>query len=255
MMIDLPIHVASSYKSPTQIARIIAEQWLQDNMYCLACDSTHLDATTPETRVHDFACDSCDEQYQLKSKSTRFGRKLADSAYKPLKEAIQHNRAPTFLFMHYTRDAWKVRDLFMIPSHFIPLTAIQERRPLRPTARRSGWIGCNILLHRLPLDGRIQVIEDGRIRSARDVRTDWRRFSFLRDSTWRSRGWTSDVLTHARIAYVHLYPSTSLWSSHLPLMLDTVLPKNETNIKESLQYRERNKNVMPFPSFSSVQTP
>ncbi len=104
----------------------------------------------------------------------------------------------TFLFPHYTRDVWKVQDLFMIPSHFISLTATQERRPLRPTARRSGWVGCNILLHRLPPDGRIQVIEDGRIRSARDVRMDWQRFSFLKDSTVSSRGWTSDVLACVR---------------------------------------------------------
>ncbi|TET89618.1 MAG: dam-replacing family protein [Methanomassiliicoccales archaeon] len=100
--------------------------------------------------------------------------------------------------MHYTRDAWKVLNLFMIPSHFISLTAIQERRPLRPTARRSGWVGCNILLDRLPTDGWIPIIEDGSIRKDTDVRDDWRRFSFLKDSTVSSRGWTSDVLACVR---------------------------------------------------------
>ncbi len=86
----------------------------------------------------------------------------------------------------------------MIPSHFISLTAIQERRPLRPTARRSGWVGCNILLDRLPTDGWIPIIEDGSIRKDTDVRDDWRRFSFLKDSTVSSRGWTSDVLACVR---------------------------------------------------------
>jgi type II restriction enzyme len=60
--------------------RIIIE-WLQDNMYCPSCDSTHLDPTTPGTKVYDFQCDSCEERYQLKAKSTKFGMKLADSAY------------------------------------------------------------------------------------------------------------------------------------------------------------------------------
>ncbi len=198
MITDLPLRRARGYKSPTQIARVITEQWLQDNMYCPSCDSTHLDPTTPGTKVYDFQCDSCEERYQLKAKSTKFGRKLADSAYGPLKDAIEHDAAPSFFFLRYTRDAWKVLDLFTIPSHFITITAVEERRPLSETARRSGWIGCNILLDRLPPDGWIEIIKDGSVRSPRDVRDEWRRFSFLRESTVRSRGWTSDVLRCVR---------------------------------------------------------
>jgi type II restriction enzyme len=194
MITDLPLRQACGYKSPTQIARVITEQWLQDNMYCPSCDSTHLDPTTPGTKVYDFQCDSCEERYQLKAKSTKFGRKLADSAYGPFKDAIEQDRAPSFFFLRYTRDAWKVLDLFTIPSHFFTINALEERRPLSKTARRSGWVGCNILLDRLPPDGWIEIIMDGSIRSTGAVRDEWQRFSFLNESTVRSRGWTSDVL-------------------------------------------------------------
>jgi type II restriction enzyme len=167
-------------------------------MYCPSCDSTHLDPTTPGTKVYDFQCDSCEERYQLKSKSTKFGRKLADSAYGPLKDAIEHDMAPSFFFLHYTRDAWKVLDLFTIPSHFFRINVLEKRKPLRKTARRSGWVGCNIRLDRLGPDARIEIIKNGSMRSPGVVREEWRRFSFLRESTVRSRGWTSDVLTCVR---------------------------------------------------------
>ncbi len=32
-----------------------------------------------------------------------------------------------------------------------------ERKPLSPTARRAGWVGCNIVLQQLPEDGRLDV--------------------------------------------------------------------------------------------------
>ena len=76
-------------------------------------------------------------------------------------------------------------------STIIPL---EERRPLNETARRNGWIGCNILLDRLPPDGWIEISKDGRVRSPGVVRDKWRRFSILRESTVRSRGGMSDVL-------------------------------------------------------------
>jgi hypothetical protein len=59
---------------------------------------------TPGTKVYDFRCDSCEERYLLKSKSTKFGRKLTDSVYGPLKDAIEHDVAPSFFFLRYTRE-------------------------------------------------------------------------------------------------------------------------------------------------------
>jgi type II restriction enzyme len=136
MKTNLPIHQAAGYKSPSQIARVVTEHWVRDNMYCPSCDSEHLSSMGTGTRVYDFFCDSCDEKYQLKSQSTPFRRRVLDAAYDPMVDAIKNNKVPTFLFLGYKRDLWKVRELFIVPAHFITLTAIEERKPLRPTARR-----------------------------------------------------------------------------------------------------------------------
>ena len=77
-------------------------------------------------------------------------------------------------------------------------SAIQERPPLAPTAKRAGWVGCNILLDRLPQDGRIPVIAFGDVLPKEDVRKSWTRFTFLRGKTAQSRGWTADVMACVR---------------------------------------------------------
>lgn len=198
MKTDLPVDLALGYKSPSQIARVVTEGWVSENLYCPSCDSMHLYPTKPGKRVVDHRCDSCQERYQLKSQSRPFGRRVLDAEYYTMLDAIRTNRTPNFLFMHYRRDVWKVHDLFLIPAHFFSPSVIEKRKALGPTARRAGWVGCNILLDRLPPDGRISIVEDTRIRNAEEVRDDWRRFSFLKDSTWKSRGWTSDVLSCMR---------------------------------------------------------
>lgn len=198
MQTNLPIHLAVGYRSRTQIARVVSEHWVSENMYCLSCDSEQLWRTRAGTRVYDFTCYSCEERYQLKSRSASFGRRVVDAAYEPMVDAIKKSRVPNFFFLRYRRDLWKVCDFFAVPAHFISLSTIEERRPLSPTARRKRWKGCNILLDRIPSDGRVSVIEKGEIRRKQDVRRDWRRFSFLKESSWRARGWTSDVLACVR---------------------------------------------------------
>jgi len=39
-----------------------------------------------------------------------------------------------------------------------PPSAIIKRNPLAPTARRAGWIGCNIALNRIPFEARIAIV-------------------------------------------------------------------------------------------------
>jgi hypothetical protein len=39
-----------------------------------------------------------------------------------------------------------VENVILIPRFAFPLSAIEKRKPLAETARRAGWVGCNILL-------------------------------------------------------------------------------------------------------------
>lgn len=194
----MPGYLGERYRSPAQRARVVTEAWVSENMYCPACDRDSLTRLDPNVKVADFRCDRCEEEYQVKSQSKPLRRRILDSAYAPLKRAIRAGTAPSFLLMHYTSETWRIVNLLAIPGHFLTESAIQERPPLAPTARRAGWVGCNILLDRLPEDGRILVIASGDALPREDVRATWSRFAFLQQKSAESRGWTADVLACVR---------------------------------------------------------
>ena len=89
-------------------------------------------------------------------------------------------------------------DLFVLPGHLLSPTIIQERRPLSATAKRSGWIGSNILLSRLPVDARVQVVSAGVPRDPTDVRRDWARYRFLQTDRRSRGGWGATILLCVR---------------------------------------------------------
>ncbi|MGA2787062.1 MAG: DpnI domain-containing protein [Verrucomicrobiota bacterium] len=63
---------------------------------------------------------------------------------------------------------WEVRDLLLIPSFMFSESAVIKRlvaskrsedgKPLATTARRAGWVGCNIDLHRIAPEARIFIV-------------------------------------------------------------------------------------------------
>src|SRR2546426_1707331 len=198
MQVTMPVHLAEGYKSPSQRARVVTEAWVSENMYCPACDCDTLERLPPNVKVADFQCDRCEEQSQLKSQSKPLRGRVLDSAYKPLLRAIDGGTVPSFLLMHYRGRMWRVADLLAVPAHFMTGSVIEERPPLAPTARRAGWVGCNILLDRLPDDGRIPVITSERVVPKEHVRDAWKRFAFLGRKPPEVRSWTADVLTCVR---------------------------------------------------------
>jgi len=75
---------------------------------------------------------------------------------------------------------------------------IERCRPLSPRARRAEWVGCNILVDRIPPDGRLAVVEEGKVVSADEVRERWARMAWLGGLPPERRGWTVDVLRCVR---------------------------------------------------------
>jgi type II restriction enzyme len=198
MQLQLKPEIAAAYKSFSQRARVLTEAWGEENLYCLACPSDNLSSTRKGTKVIDFICPECDEKYQLKSKINPFGDSVVDSAYKPKIDLISKGTIPNFIFLQYDPTLWIVRNLFLVPKHFISESIIQRRKQLPKTARRAGWIGSNILLGNLPVDARISIVEDGLEVPRVLVRDSWDRFLFLRKQSISSRGWTADVLACVR---------------------------------------------------------
>jgi len=186
--------LGEGYRSAAQKARVITEAWVQDNMYCPACSSDSLEQTRRGLELVDFRCGECDEGFQAKSQSHPFGRKVLDSAWRPMNAAVSAGRAPGFFFLQYA-DSWRVSRFFVVPGHFVTPMVVERRTPLRETARRAGWIGCNLLLERIADAAKIPVVERNRIHPASEVRERWRQFAFVRGVHPEGRGWIGDVLS------------------------------------------------------------
>ena len=188
----------SNYKNPSQKARVLTEKWGLNNLYCPACTSNRVIKKPNNEEAVDFACPKCDAPFQLKARQNPIGRKVADAAYKAMKRALLSDRFPHLVVMHYNIDMLKVLNVLIIPKHFLSLSAIESRQPLAPTARRAGWIGCNIVLDHVPPDGRISLVDGGIVRDKNDVRTKFQLSHGLSNVETLKRGWVLDVLTALR---------------------------------------------------------
>jgi type II restriction enzyme len=198
MRLELDLHLADGYKSPSQRARVMTEGWFAENMYCAACPSAGLVHTRASTQVVDFVCDSCGAEYQVKAKAGPLGPRLRDAAYAPMIERARENRSPHFAFLGYDSERWRVRGLLLVPGHFITPDVIQPCKALGASARRAGWVGCNILVDRIPPDGRLAVVQGDRIVPPGEVRHGWDLFADLSRASAAARGWSVDVLRCVR---------------------------------------------------------
>ena len=194
MDLNLESTISLGYKSHSQQARIFSESWIEREMYCPSCSSNNLDPLPLGTKIIDFKCDSCEEQYQIKSTSKPVRNRIMDSEYHTMMNAIQNDLSPNLMLLHYSKETWKVQDLLLIPRHLIVPSVIEKRNPLGPGARRAGWTGCNILLTNIPSTGRIFVIEDSTIHHPNIVREEWAKLRFIGKMESESRGWLVDIL-------------------------------------------------------------
>ena len=138
---DNSISIMEGYHSKTQIARVLTEYWVNQNMYCPRCGNTHIKHFENNRPVADFYCPYCNNEYELKSKDGNLGHKINDGAYSTMIERITSNDNPDFFFMSYSKRELKVRDFILIPKHFFIPDIIERRKPLAPTARRAGNVG------------------------------------------------------------------------------------------------------------------
>lgn len=185
---------ATRYTSLSQLARVLTERWVGDNGYCPNCGGpiTGLDNNQP---VADFSCldAGCREQYELKSTSSAFGRRITDGAYATMIRRLGEDTNPNLFLLRHAD--WEVQDFLLIPKHFFIPELIEKRKPLANTARRAGWIGCNILLERIPQDGRVYLVRDRQVIDKGQVLDMWRKTLFLREThRQEEKGWLLDVM-------------------------------------------------------------
>jgi type II restriction enzyme len=190
----LPITGLEGYKSASQRARIGTESWGEANFFCPACESPRLQPLPRGTAAIDYVCPACGSPFQLKSQSKALGGRIVDAAYSQMKRAILEDRTPNLYVLHYDLAEWAVRTLILIPRFAFALSAVERRKPLAPTARRAGWVGCNIILDKIPIHARIPLIHEGSVQPKQSVRDAYQRLRPLEKLQVEKCGWTLDVL-------------------------------------------------------------
>jgi len=192
--LHLPTAGLERYKSSSQRARVGTEAWGEANLFCVNCTSDSLDRTRTNTPAIDFTCPNCAERFQLKSQKKNLGSTLADGAYDKMQEAIETDKTPNLLALHYQPEQWSVRDLILVPRFSYTLSVIKKRKPLSPDAERHGWIGCSIMLGDIPPEAKIPLITNGAIQTPTEVRKQYSNLRKLGKMSVEARGWTLDVL-------------------------------------------------------------
>ena len=186
--------VLEKYHSKSQIARILTENWFEQEMYCPNCLHQELLKNPNNTEVIDFVCDYCDNEFQLKAQSKPFYSKVVDGAFYPMMNSVQHNTTPNFSFLQYSFENWKIQNLFFVPKFFFTTSIIEKRKALSSTARRKGWIGCNVILSKIPELGKIKVIEHELPLPEKVVQKNWKQLSFMDKEHAGKRAWLSEIL-------------------------------------------------------------
>src|SRR5437763_638252 len=109
--------LAAGYKSRSQIARVVTENWAARNLYCAVCEIATVTPTSVNTRAVDFYCEGCSAKYQLKSGCHWNDQRIPDAGYDAMMAAIKGGNAPNLLVLQYTQD-WMVKNLLLVPSFF-----------------------------------------------------------------------------------------------------------------------------------------
>lgn len=185
--------IAKGYKSNAQKIRVMSEHWVGNNIFCPCCGNPHITGLDNNKPVADFQCNNCGEIYELKSKEGKTGKKIADGAYSTMIERIESIDNPHLFVLNYSADL-QVTNLLVIPKFFFVADIIEKRPPLAPTARRAGWIGCNILFSDIPEQGKIKIIDKQSVNDAASVIREYGHIKQLQTNNLDSRGWLFDVL-------------------------------------------------------------
>ncbi|PWB77784.1 MAG: restriction endonuclease [Candidatus Methylomirabilota bacterium] len=194
MDLKLNLALGERYKSETQKTRVISEAWTERNAFCCSCGGI-LEKEQNNARVLDFTCVKCHIDFELKSTRGNFSDKLPDGAFRAMMARLSDISSPNFFFLTYDVKSLCVTNFFAVPTYFFDSTVIEKRKPLSPNARRAGWIGCNIIINRIPEVGKVFYVRNCEIFKRSVVVETWKRTAFLRhEASLEARGWTLEVL-------------------------------------------------------------
>lgn len=194
MNLQFKLSITAPYKSNSQKIRVLSEDWVASNLYCPNCQNPSLNEFRNNQPVADFYCTKCSEEFELKSKTGKLGKRIVDGAYSSMIDRLVSLNNPNFFLLTYNNSTFTVENFILIPKHFFTPEIIEKRNPLSNTSKRAGWIGCNINISNIPELGRIFIVQNSKIQNKNEVNLKWKRSLFLRQNLNDSRGWLIDLL-------------------------------------------------------------
>lgn len=238
--------LARSYHSKSQATRIMTEAWVKENIYCPRCANQKLAQFPNNAIVADFYCEKCGSEFELKSKKGILGKKIADGAYETFCSRITSYNNPDFFILSYSSLDLCVENLWFIPKHFFTPAIVEKRKPLSVTAKRAGWIGCNVLLEKIPWQGRICMIRERKPVRKEIVFSQVNLSANLEVKNIKDRGWLFDILNCVNEIKSDSFCLEEMYSFEEELALkhpgnNNIRPK----IRQQLQFL-RNKGVIEF---------
>lgn len=246
MSLNLYSPFADGYNSNSQKVRVLTENWVDKYIFCPSCGLAVQNYENNKP-VADFYCLKCNEDYELKSKKDTMGKKIVDGAFGTMIERLQSHSNPNFFFLNYDNHTYDVKNFVVIPKHFFTPEIIEKRKPLSDTAKRSGWIGCNILLESIPESGKIFYIKNNEWQSKDKIIDEWNRTSFLDDfSNLKAKGWLLDILKCIELLKREIISLHDLYE--FEAYLKSKHPENnniQAKIRQQLQIL-RDKNYLIF---------
>lgn len=186
--------LAKKYKSNSQKVRVMSESWVAYNIFCPVCGNPHISNLNNNMPVADLMCDYCGEIFELKSKCGNIGNKITDGAYSTMINRITSSDNPDLFVMQYSVNL-QVVNLTFVPKFFFTPSIIEKRKPLSATARRAGWIGCNILYSNIPQQGKIKIVSSQKLLDIKTVTEEYSKIKELKTDNIENRGWLLDILT------------------------------------------------------------
>lgn len=151
-------------------------------------------------------------------------------------QKIRTDETPNLIALHYDLSRWRVQNVFLVPHFAFSISAIEKRAPLAATARRAGWVGCNILLTEIPPDARIPLVENGNPINPKSARKQYAKVRPLEKLRPEMRGWTLDVLNLLRSLHKQSFTLADAYS--LETHLAALHPANRhirPKIRQQLQ--------------------
>jgi type II restriction enzyme len=204
MNLECDLQLGAAFRSRSQQVRVITEAWFGSQSYCLACNSDRLNTSRPNAIARDFACPHCGQTYELKSTQRIENKRIVDGAYRTMLERIQSRDAPALVVLRYlksethTDSVWSIDRLIAIHPVFLTEAIVEARKPLSTIARRAGWQGCNLRIDRIPPEGRIALVSEGKVVDPRRARSLYAASKRLDAIEPGERGWTATVLSIVR---------------------------------------------------------